>query len=67
MSSIRNGKPREMYKINRKQKTSGDKLKNTQKTIERIEKRIKKEGASKVTTDELAKANAKLKKYGFKA
>ena len=65
MSSIRNGKLREMYKRNRKQRTSGEKLKKAQKTLEKLEARVKKEGETAWIKDALKKAQTKLKKYGI--
>ena len=60
------GHPREEYKRNRKQKTSGKKHSKALKAVKKTEAQIKKEGDSKMLQNQLAKANAKLKKYGLK-
>lgn len=62
-----NGKPRTMFKVNRKRRASGDKLKNAQKNILKLQTRIKKEGETAWLKDAMKRAQARLKKYGLKA
>jgi len=62
----RTGRPREMYKRNRKQKTSGDKIEKAQKALERLQKRVKEEGETAWLKDAIQKAEAKLKKFGVR-
>jgi hypothetical protein len=66
MSVKRKNKSHDLYNVKRRRRPSGDKIKNTQVALVKVDKLLVKEPANRNYQNRKKVALAKLKRYGFK-